>query len=125
MNLATSPSTNEKKRHLKVPHVFVILFCIIVLAAIVTYLVPAGEYKRITKDGATLVVDGTYQVVSSSPAKFMDIFKSIHQGMIDSAGIIFYIFIVGGSFGIFRATGAIQGAVGSIANKIKPEIFIV
>ncbi|WP_243291598.1 TIGR00366 family protein [Bacillus sp. FJAT-47783] len=111
--------TAATKKKFQVPHVFVILFFVIVLAAIATYIVPAGEYERVLNDeGRTVVVDGTFHTVESSPAGFWSIFRSIHKGMVTSASIIFYIFIVGGSFGILRSTGAIEGAVSSISEKI-------
>ncbi|USK36603.1 YfcC family protein (plasmid) [Bacillus sp. F19] len=104
----------------RVPHVFVILISVIILATISTYIVPSGEYERVENEqGRTVVVDGSYSTVESSAASFLDIFQSIHTGMVNSASIIFYIFIVGGSFGILRATGAIEGAVHSISSKIQ------
>ncbi|GKV57221.1 C4-dicarboxylate ABC transporter [Sporosarcina sp. NCCP-2222] len=107
------------KRKFHVPHVYVILFSIIILAAIATYLVPAGEYdKMVDENNRTIVVDGTYHFVESSPTSFLGIFQAIHKGMLNSAGIIFYIFIVGGSFGILHATGAISAAVGTISKKM-------
>lgn len=120
-----SPQLPDQKW--KVPHVFVILFSVIILAAIMTYLVPAGEYERIENDqGRTIVVDGSYQAVENTPVSFLDIFESIHKGMVSSASIIFYIFIVGGAFGILRASGAIEGAVHSISGKLKgKEHFLI
>lgn len=120
----------EKKWKFGIPHVYVILFIVIIFAAIATYLVPAGEYDRVTNviNGAerTIVVDGSYHEVESSPSGFMDIFQSIHKGMSNSAGIIFYIFIVGGAFGILQSTGAITAAVGSISSKMKGrEILLI
>lgn len=115
-----SPDLKERKWKFGIPHVYVILFMVIILATIATYIVPAGEYDRIVNDdGRTIVVDGTYQVVDSSPSGFMQIFQSLHKGMTNSASIIFYIFIVGGAFGILQTTGAITGAVGSISTKMK------
>lgn len=105
---------------IKVPHVFVILFSVIVLSVIATHFITSGEFERVKNEqGRTVVVDGTYKEVASSPAGFMDIFRSIQKGSIEAGNIIFYIFFVGGAFGIFRATGAVEGAVGSISQKIK------
>ncbi|WP_019121663.1 YfcC family protein [Brevibacillus massiliensis] len=103
----------------RVPHVFVILFCVIVLAAVATWLVPAGEYDRAPDaNGRMIAVAGSYHQTDSSPAGFMSIFQSIYTGMTQAADIIFYIFLVGGSFGILRATNVIEGAVGSVSQKL-------
>ncbi len=109
----------KKKKKFRVPHVFVILFSVIIIASIATYIVPAGQYDSVVdENNRTIVVDGTYHKVDSTPTSFLGIFQSIHKGMLNSAGIIFYIFIVGGSFGILHATGAISGAIGTISKKM-------
>lgn len=42
----------KQKKKWKTPHTFVILVAIIIIAAIATYLIPAGEFTRF-KDAAT------------------------------------------------------------------------
>ena len=114
------------KKKFKMPHVLVILFSIIIIAAISTYLVPAGSYERVENaDGRTVVVDGSYAQTESNPASFLAIFEAVHTGMVNSAAIIFYIFIVGGAFGILRASGAIEGAVHNIAHKLKNKEMLI
>ncbi|KQL45995.1 YfcC family protein [Brevibacillus choshinensis] len=103
----------------RVPHVFVILFSVILLAAIATYVVTPGEYDRAEDaNGRMIAVDGSYHSVEAERAGFMDVFQSIYTGMNEASDIIFYIFIVGGSFGILRSTNVIEGAVGSISQRM-------
>lgn len=118
---------SKSKWKLSIPHVYVILFSLVIIAAISTYIFPSGEYERVVDEaGRTVVVADTYQETDSTPAGFWSIFQAVHKGMVNSAGIIFYIFIVGGAFGILQATGAIEAAVGSIAQKMKgKEILII
>ncbi len=118
---------NSIEKKFNIPHVYVILFSLIIIAAIFTYILPAGEYERIVDDaGRTVVVPDTYTETDSTPAGFWSIFQAVHKGMVNSAGIIFYIFIVGGSFGILQTTGAIEAAVGTISQKLKgKEIFLI
>lgn len=115
------------KKQVASPHAFVILSAVILITMLSTYFIPAGEFERTTnEEGQTLVVEGTYQTIESQPAGIMDLFMSIHAGMMESAHIIFFIFIVGGSFYIFRSTNAIEGAIGSISSKIiGKEIFLI
>ncbi|WLR51980.1 YfcC family protein [Bacillus tianshenii] len=126
-NAEMSVTPPEKKKRFQFPHVFVLLFGVIIIAAFATYFIPAGEYERVVNDaGRTVVVDGTYQSSESSPAGFFSVFQAIHKGMVESASIIFYIFIVGGSFGILRDSGAIEGAVGSISRKMSgKELMLI
>ncbi len=129
MNEVSMPanSSSNKPRKIEFPHVFVILFALIVIMAVLTYMIPAGEYEREVSDaGETVVVDGTYHTVDSNPTGFFGIFQAVHEGMIEGAGIIFFIFIVGGAFGILNATKAIEAGLGAISNKMAgKEIFLI
>ncbi|MBP1968462.1 putative ion transporter superfamily protein YfcC [Virgibacillus natechei] len=118
---------DTSKKKIEFPHVFVILFCIILIASVFTYFIPAGEYEReTTEDGVETVVDGTYGEVESEPIGFFEIFQSIHAGMVEGAEIIFFIFIVGGAFGIMNATNALTSAFGSLSRKLAgKELFLI
>lgn len=119
-NISDTTTHRKKRFKFEVPHPFAILFAVILLTAISTYLIPAGEYERTTnEEGQTLVVEGSYQQIESNPAGFMDIFKAIHAGLTTSAGIVFFIFIVGGAFNVFKETKAIEGAFGSVSGKLE------
>ena len=99
---------------LRVPHTFVLLFVLVVLAAIATHLIPAGEYDRIEKDGRRLVDPGSYHAVPASPAGVGDVFLAYPRGLLEVGTIVFYIFIIGGAFGVVGATGAIDAAIGAV-----------
>ncbi|WP_421617534.1 YfcC family protein [Brevibacillus sp. TJ4] len=104
----------------RVPHVFVILFSVILLAALATYIVTPGEYDRAADaNGRMIAVDGSYHPVEAENIGFMSVFESIYTGMVAASDIIFYIFVVGGSFGILLSTNVVQGAVGSISQKME------
>jgi len=122
-----STQTVKERKKFEFPHGFVILFSFMILTAITTYFIPAGEYERTTdENGQSIVVDGTYQTVDSNPTGFMDLFNSLHIGMVDAAEIIFFIFIVGGAFRIFRETNTIEAAFSSITKKLAgKEIFLI
>src|SRR5690625_2733572 len=95
------------KRSLKVPHVFVILFIIVLAAVALTYIIPAGEFERY-EDPETdriLVVEGSYQKIEQNPIKPYEITGLFVTGLNEAADIILFIFIVGGSFQIITATG--------------------
>ena len=100
-----------KKITFKTPHTYALLLSIIVVASLLTYLIPAGEYAREKKDGQTLVISGSYQEVSQHGVSFFDIFRAIPEGLQSGAEIVFYIFLVGGAFGIVHKTGAFENGV--------------
>ena len=58
----------EKKRRFTLPSAYTILFALIVLMAIATWIVPAGVYDR-DEEGAP--VPGTYHEVDSNPQRIL------------------------------------------------------
>jgi len=110
--------TMEEKKKLKVPHVYVLLIAIILVCSALTYIIPAGNYDMMTIEtdsGAREVVDpSTYHSTESTPVNLMEFLSSIPRGMNEAAGIIFFIFIVGGSFGVLQDTGAIEAGLGKL-----------
>lgn len=115
-----SKEVNEKKKF-KVPHTYVILFSVILIMAILTYIIPAGEYDRVKDEltNKTVVVPTSFHSVEQNPIKFFDLFQSVPKGMKDAASIIFFIFIVGGAFQMITATGAIEAGIGKMAKVLE------
>lgn len=111
----------EQQKLFKVPHTYVIIFMIILLASVATYLVPAGEFVReVDPDtGRTIAVFGSYHSVEQNPVSFLDIFRSIPKGMTQAGWIIFLVFVIGGSFGIINDTGAIEAGIGRAVSKFE------
>ncbi|QSQ08177.1 hypothetical protein H0A61_00497 [Koleobacter methoxysyntrophicus] len=98
----------------KVPHTYVIIFTVVIVAALCTYIIPAGVYEKV-KDPNTgrMVVDpDSFKYVEQTPVKLFDIFKAVPNGMKAAASIIFFIFIVGGAFGMIQGTGAVEAGIG-------------
>jgi uncharacterized ion transporter superfamily protein YfcC len=93
---------------LKVPNTFVLIFSITILIAILTWIIPAGEFQRIEKDGRSIIAPGSYKNIDSNPQGFGELLKAPVQGFIEAANIIMFILFIGGVFGIFQATGTID-----------------
>ncbi|MCT6925156.1 Na+/H+ antiporter NhaC family protein [Metasolibacillus sp.] len=109
----------EKKKKFLIPHTYAIIFSIIIIATLATYFLPAGQYERMEEAGRTIVVENSYAQVEQSPVSIFEMFKAIPLGMQAGARIIFYIFLVGGAFGIIRATGAIESGVNALVQKMQ------
>ncbi len=97
---------------IRVPHTFVLLFMLIVVAAVLTWWIPAGEYARIEKDGRTVVDPGSYHRLPPEPAGVEEILLAYPRGLAATAAIVFYIFLIGGAFNVVTATGAVDAAIG-------------
>jgi len=105
-----------KKR--KFPHVYVVLFIVIIVSAVLTYVLPSNQYDFQMKDGkATKLVDpASYHSVPSNPVDPWKLLLSVPKGMQEVADIIFFIFIVGGSFAILQSTGAVEAGIRKLVN---------
>lgn len=103
----------------KIPHVYVILLTIIVICTILSYLVPAGQYSMVDLDGREVIDASTYTEIEQTPVDFVGLMKAVPQGMVDTATIIFFIFIVGGAFGVIESTGAVEAGIAQITRKLQ------
>ncbi|SIT73341.1 YfcC family protein [Edaphobacillus lindanitolerans] len=115
----------KKKRRFEMPDAFVIIFGILVLAVLLTYIVPAGEFQREEVDGRNIVIDGTYERIESQPASLLSTFTSIQQGLVDSAPIIFMVLIVGAAVAVIDHTGAINSGVNALISKTKNQKYLL
>ncbi len=118
----------KKKIKFKVPHTYVILFTVIILVTILTYVLPAGVYERVEdpNTGRTLVNPASFHFVERTPVKPFNMIKAIPEGMKATADIIFFIFICGGAFAMIQSTGAIDAGVSRavLALKGKEKLMI-
>ena len=116
----------KKKFKLKMPHTFVLLFCITVVAGLLTHIIPAGTYDRITIDDRELVDPATYHAVEAAPATLFQILQAFPKGLEQAAEIVFFIFIVGGSFYVVQKSGAIDAGIAAVVRKTsKKGILLV
>ena len=115
--------TDNKKREF--PHTLVIIFSIILLAALLTYIIPAGSFARIKSATGRMVVDpSTFHFIAQKPATLMTIFTAVPKGFLATSWICFLIFIVGGSFHLVTTTGAIQAFLHKVLQKSKGKSYM-
>lgn len=118
---------NEKKKkfRLKMPHTFVLLFCIAVVAGLLTYVIPAGTYDRIEFEGREIVDASTYHAVDAAPASLFTVLKAFPKGLEQAAAIVFFIFIVGGSFYVVQKSGAIDAGIAAAVRKTSNKGILI
>lgn len=101
----------------RIPHTFTIVFALIVLAAAMTWVVPAGEFVRHTVDGREVVVQDSFHRVDTAPQTWQ-IFSALFNGFVDKADIIAFILIVGGAFWILNNSHAIDVGVTAFLRRV-------
>lgn len=120
------PEEKQKKKW-KTPHTFVILVAIIIIAAIATYLIPAGEFTRF-KDaatGKTLVEAGSYHRIASNPLNPLLIPSAIYTGIVKSASTITFMLIIGGAFEVITSTGALTALCKKLSKTFSKQKYAV
>jgi uncharacterized ion transporter superfamily protein YfcC len=128
------PETS-KRRRFTLPSAYTILFALIVLMAIATWIIPAGVYD-VDENGNPL--PGTYHEVPSSPQRILidSLTAPINglYGIENSSGNINYynegflfgaidvalfIIVIGGFLGVTLKTGAIQAGIGRLVQRLR------
>ena len=80
---------------LKVPNTYVIIFTVLLVCAVATWLVPGGEPQ-------------TWQV-----------FSALYEGFSQQAGIIAFVLIIGGAFWVINSTKAVDEGIMKFINKVQ------
>lgn len=107
-----------KKWYENIPHAVTMLFGIIILVTLLTYVLPAGIYERILVDGRNRVVPNSYTQVASSPISLLGMFRAIPLGFKTASDIIFIVLAGGIMFGIMEKSKAVEKAVGTLVNRL-------
>lgn len=114
---------NQKKR--KLPHIYGLLFIIIIVCTIATWILPAGEFDRADVGGRSVAVAGTYHAVEASPVNPFQMFQAIYNGFCDAGGVIFFVFISYASISIIIGSGAFNGLVAALLKIFKGKARVV
>lgn len=107
---------NPKTTRFRVPHPLVLLTGCVILAAVASHVLPAGEYDRRDDEvtGRSVVVAGTYHEVEPNPVGPFEAVVALPRGMADAAEVIFLVFLIGGAFTVVDRTGALRRGVTSL-----------
>ena len=111
----------KKKKGIQLPHIYVLLFAIIVVCTILTWVLPAGEFDRVVNEatGRTVAVAGTFHTVEQSPVGIFQMFQAIYNGMCDAGSVTFFVFISYASINIIISSGAFNGLVAGLLKVFK------
>ena len=126
----------EKKRTLRVPHVYTIILVLMAVFAVLTWVVPSGSFERQEVNGREVTVSGTYEpvdkVYTDEDGNEVDLRQGIFEvleapaiGIQQAVEVVAFIMIVGGSFQVITATGAITSGVARVVKKFKSKDVLI
>lgn len=125
------------KRSFHMPHAYTLIFLLIVLVTILTWILPSGEFKRIMVDTAAgernVAVAGTYQQVDKIDADgnslkqgIAEVLMAPGKGIQSAIEVIAFVFIIGGVFQIMAKTNALNLGIRRVVKKLgKKEIIMI
>ena len=147
-------------KKIKMPDTFVIIFFVVLFASLLTYIVPVGKFEMqevtyVTNTGAektrNVPVPGSFSyelddqgnelkkgIKIFEPGGEVGVTNYIFEGLASgdkwgtAVGIVAFLLVVGGAFGIILKTGAVESGIYSMISKSKgselvliPVIFIL
>ena len=120
------PKVGEKKKF-QLPHIFVLLFIIIIICTILTWIIPAGSFDYVeNEDGRNIAVAGTWHAVDDvDPVGPFRMLGLVYEGMIDAADIVFLIFITYSSTTFIIKSGCFDGLVAFLMRIFKGNSSVI
>ena len=104
-----------EQRKFQMPTAYTILFCLILLVALSTWLIPAGSYDY--ADG--IPISGSYHAVAPAPQGIGAALKAAFRGFYDAVDVCVFILMVGGFLGVVMKTGAIDAGVSNVITRLQ------
>lgn len=115
----------KAKKKINMPDTWLIVFIIIVVMALLSWVIPSGsfDYETIDVNGTSrnVAIAGTYHQIDKSevtPTGFLGIFAALYQGCVSAADIIFVILTCAATFGVMVKTGAFHAGIGKVMQKV-------
>lgn len=126
----------KKKFKIHMPHVITLIFFLIIVVAILTWILPSGEFERTIMETSTgereVAVDGTYHTV----AKITEDGTSLRQGIAEvlmapgkgiqsMVEVLAFVFIIGGVFQIMAKTNALNMGIQKVVRKLGSKDVLI
>ena len=105
----------------------IILAVIILIAAVCTYIIPAGSFDRVPvpgKDYERIDVN-SFHFAKGEPIGIFDVFQSFTMGLQSAGSVIFFLLIIGGTFQIVEKTGALHAGLSNLVRVLKGKELIM
>ena len=157
--MTTEVKNKKKARNFKMPDTYVIIFFVVLIAALLTYIVPMGVFEttEVTfekgdgTDTRTVPIPESFRYATDDNGEVLkegvSLFKPFgevgflnyaFEGLVGGSkwgtavGVVAFILIIGGAFGIILRTGAVEAGILSMIDKTKgseriliPSLFLL
>lgn len=130
-----------RKKRFRLPHVYTIVFLLMIVFAVLTWIVPSGSYERQTVETAAgekeVAVAGTYTSTDKvyydeETGEDVDLRTNIQQlleaptlGIQAAADVVAFVLLIGGSFAIITKTNAINAGLSHVIGKLQDKDILI
>lgn len=98
----------------KIPHTYVIIFSFIVIAAVLTWIIPGGSFQResriVNNQEREVIVKDSFSKTDNTPQTW-EILAALYDGFVAKADIIVFILIIGGAFWILNESKSVDAGI--------------
>lgn len=112
-----------KAKKPKIPNAFVIVFIIMVFSAIMTYIIPAGQYDLV--EGTKNIDPNTFHRVEQSGTTLWGFVDSFFTGMQNGSSIILFTILLGGYFNVMIETKAFDAFISLLIKKMGTRTMVI
>ena len=106
---------NVKKKKFEMPSSITILILLTIIMAILTHLIPAGQYVRVDN----VPIAGTYTVTEANPQGIWDILAAPMEGFRGAINIILFVFVFSGCLAIIGKTRSLDAGLMYVINRLQ------
>jgi uncharacterized ion transporter superfamily protein YfcC len=107
-----------KSRTFRMPSAYTILFGIILIMMLLTWVIPAGQYEYAQNGDVAQPIAGTYHRVESNAQSIFDVMLASFHGFYEAVEIALFILMVGGFLGVVMKTGAINAGIARVIQRL-------
>jgi uncharacterized ion transporter superfamily protein YfcC len=117
----------DAARRPRLPDPLVLLLGGVLLAAIASWVLPAGSFDRVEDPdtGRMVVVAGTYHAVDPTPVGPFRAFVALPLGMAEAADVIFLVFLIGGAFTVVDESGTLRRSIVSLVRALRGRDVLI
>lgn len=92
-----TPTLEKKKRSFPHIHEYLVVIAMLLLACVFTYVIPSGEYSKMTNEVGKQVVDPNgFHFIANTPVSPLYMLNMIYEGFVKQAKLIFTMFFIAG-----------------------------
>ena len=97
----------------------VILLLVISISALLTYIIPAGSFGTVVKDGKTMLDPTVFNYLPAAHASLYDVLHAVVFGQVKAANLVIGTLFIGGTTSVLIYTGVLDSALSIMIKRLE------